>query len=293
MPSSFEADYPAITRWIKEFGGIELGSESFKIDKFGKPEGGQKRYRTVDDALKDLEREITALFQRHGLEAKPLDDRPHRASAKTDKHVDSKQEAETDGSQTLTIPEENGELTPEAARSLIKAVAKLERLANALRRHERLPFIGLTVLKGLCENPQAAQAFAFFLVRRVEQRMREKGSPKRHRELVNRALKEMTAVADRRTKETKMRLKALFLEVQAEQDKAENIPPMPVRTAKSFDLLVVEDALKAILRLSEAPFWLYHAARDYTGKMGDMDPESAPMIEEFASFWRRHFGIKS
>jgi hypothetical protein len=47
-----------------------------------------------------------------------------------------------------------------------------------------------------------------------------------------------------------------------------------VRNVKSFDLIAVEDALKAVLRPSEAPFWLYDAARDYTGKTDELVPES-------------------
>src|SRR5262245_38095251 len=102
MPSSFEADYPAITRWIKEFGGIELASDSFNVDKSGKPEGGKRQYKTIDDALRDLEREIKALFQKHGLEARPLDDRPPRSTATLENEVKLKQESNSDEPQSLT-----------------------------------------------------------------------------------------------------------------------------------------------------------------------------------------------
>ena len=64
------------------------------------------------------------------------------------------------------------------------------------------------------------------------------------------------------------------------------------QNVKSFDLLVVEHSLKAVLRPYEAPFWLYHAARDYTGRTDELIPRSAPMVEDIAGFWRKHFGIK-
>src|SRR5262249_52975180 len=66
MPSSFEADYPAMTRWIKEFGHIEIGHDSFMdnfvkaLDRGGMPWGGRSEYATIDEALNDLERGIKA-----------------------------------------------------------------------------------------------------------------------------------------------------------------------------------------------------------------------------------------
>jgi hypothetical protein len=47
----------------------------------------------------------------------------------------------------------------------------------------------------------------------------------------------------------------------------------------------VGDALKALLKTHEAPYWLYHASGDYTGKTDVLVPSSAPMVEEIAKFW--------
>jgi hypothetical protein len=47
-----------------------------------------------------------------------------------------------------------------------------------------------------------------------------------------------------------------------------------------------------VLRPFETPFWLYCAARDHTGKTGELVPKSAPMVEEIAGFWRKYYGIK-
>src|SRR3954463_12083281 len=64
MPSSFEADYPAITRWVKESGRIEIGGASFAdsfvkaVNRDGMLWGGKREYTTIDEALKDLERGI-------------------------------------------------------------------------------------------------------------------------------------------------------------------------------------------------------------------------------------------
>src|SRR3954463_8580555 len=61
MPSSFETDYPAITRWIKESGRIEIGGASFAdsfvkaVNRDGLLWGGRREYTSIDEALKDLE----------------------------------------------------------------------------------------------------------------------------------------------------------------------------------------------------------------------------------------------
>ena len=150
----------------------------------------------------------------------------------------------------------------------------------------------LTVIKGLCEDSKAAGAFALFLARKIQKRMREKEAPKRYRELANRAIREMRPYLDEPTEERGERLWSLLREIEAEQDEYENIPFGVVRNIKSFDLVTVEHAVKAVLRPYEASFWLYHAARDYTGKTGELIPKSAPMVEEIAGFWRKHLGIK-
>jgi hypothetical protein len=180
----------------------------------------------------------------------------------------------------------------EAEKKAIKKVEKLEGIAQALGQHAHFSITRLTVLKGLCEDAKAAGAFALFLARKIQRRMREKESPKRYRELVNRAVREMKPYLDDPTAERGARLWSLFREIEAEQDEYKTISWGVVRNVKSFDLLVVEHALKAVLRPYEASFWLYHAARDYTGQTGELTPQSAPMVEEIAGFWRKHFGIK-
>jgi hypothetical protein len=298
MPSSFEADYPAITRWIKEFGLIEIGNDNFTenfvkaLDGGGMPWGGKSEYATIDEALIDLERGIKAFLIEQGLDERESNDPSARKTKafpgqprKTRKPVTKKQRRPTSQA-------DKDQQRSEEEKKAIKKIEKLEALAAALRRHEHFSVTRLTVLKGLCEEPKAAGAFAHFLARKIQRRMREKTSPKRHRELVNRAVRGMKPYLGDPTEGRKERLWSLFREIEAEQDEYENIPWGVVRKVKSFDLLVVEDALKAVLRPYEAPFWLYHAARDSTGKTDQLITKSAPMVEEMARFWRKHFGIK-
>jgi hypothetical protein len=298
MPSSFEADYPAITRWIKEFGHIEIGYDSFMdnfvkaLDRGGMPWGGRSEYETIDEALIDLERGIKAFLKEQGLVDEDSHDHPARKTrtfpspgGKTRKPVAKRPR------KAMSRADKDPHRS-EDEKKAIKKFEKLEGIAEALRQGADFSTTRLTVIKGLCADAKAAGAFALFLARKIQRRMREKESPKRYRELVNRAVREMKPYLDDPTEDRAERLRSLLREIEAEQDEYEKIRWGLVRHVKSFDLLVVEHALKGVLRPYEAPFWLYHAARDYTGKTDQLIPKSAPMVEDIAGFWRKHFGIK-
>jgi hypothetical protein len=284
-PQSFEATYPAITRWVKEFGRVEIGSDGFManfvkaIDRGGMPWGGKDEYGSIDDALRDMEDGIQAFLESEGLDKRPSPrHRPTKRSAR------NARKSPTKASQDR--PRSEGE------RKAVRKVEKLDRIAEELRQGGHFSITRLTTVKSLWEDPKAAGAFALFLARKIQGRMREEDAPKRYRELVNRAVREMKPYLDEPTEERKERLGSRFREIEAEQDEYENVPWGVVRNVKSFDLLVVEHALKAVLTSDEASFWLYHAARDYTGKTDRLVPKSAPMVDEIAGFWRKHLGIK-
>ncbi len=69
MASAFEAAYPNIARWFKDFGIIEVGyapgSDSLirAIDEGEGVWAGRPRYETLDDAFKDLEAGIKAALK--------------------------------------------------------------------------------------------------------------------------------------------------------------------------------------------------------------------------------------
>ncbi len=281
MPSSFEADYPTITRWVKESGRIEIGGASFAdpfikaVNRDGMLWGGKREYTTIDEALKDLESGIeTSMVEQARASTSRAGKTRSAKRRKTKSRADEKQHLS------------------EADKKLLKKVEKLEEIAPALRQNDMVSVTRLTVIKGLCEDLKAAGAFALFLARKIQKRMREKDAPKRYRELVDRAVREMKPYLDQSTEEREERLWSLLREIEDEQDEYENIPYGVVRNIRSFDLVTVEHAVKAVLRPYEAPFWLYHAARDYTGKTGELIPKSAPMVEDIAGFWRKHLGIK-
>ena len=96
--------------------------------------------------------------------------------------------------------------------------------------------------------------------------------------------------------ERKERLYPLLREIEQEQNEHKRISWGMVRIVHSMELVVVENALKSILRDDEAPIWLYQAARDYAERYDPrhgtgLIPSSAPMMQEIADFWRDYFGI--
>ena len=68
-PPSFEATYPAITRWVKDLGNVEFGydrdTDMFvrATDESGVRFGGGDRFGTIDDALRALEQGIKAILE--------------------------------------------------------------------------------------------------------------------------------------------------------------------------------------------------------------------------------------
>ena len=84
--------------------------------------------------------------------------------------------------------------------------------------------------------------------------------------------------------------------MEQEQNEHRRISWGKVRIVHSMELVVVENALKSVLRDHEAPFWLYQAARDYAERYDSrhgtgLIPSSAPMVQEIADFWREFYGI--
>ena len=103
----------------------------------------------------------------------------------------------------------------------------------------------------------------------------------------------MKPYLDDPTEDHKWRLLALLREIKEEQNEYESISWGMVRNIKSWDLLIVEQALRSLIRMDEAPHWLYQAARDHVGGSGLLDCEIHPEIEEITRFWRRYFKVKA
>ena len=176
---------------------------------------------------------------------------------------------------------------------LARQIQKLDKIIEAIRRNENVWKTRLTVIKKLCEDRLGAGAFALFLARKSQERLRKKQGKKRYRELVNQAIREMKPYLDDPSEDRTLRLLALLRDIESEQNEYESVGWSMVRNIKSWDLLIVENTLRSILRPHEAPYWLYQAVRDHMGSSEFLTAESIPKIEEIARFWRRYFKVKA
>jgi hypothetical protein len=179
----------------------------------------------------------------------------------------------------------------------VQRVRKLAEIAPLLRQGKDFPVTRLTTIKSLCVEREAAAAFALFLSHRIQSKMQQGQSPERYRELVDQAVRELRPYLTDPTDERREWLSSLCREMEAEQNEYKKIGWNKVRILKSRGLIVVEESLKSVVRDYEAGIWAYQAAKDYAERYDSrygtgLIPSSAPMVEEIAGFWRRHYGIK-
>ena len=302
-PPSLGQVYPAIARWASGYGWVEFGIYGLDrpfiraLDEGGMVWEGEGKYETLDKALQAMEAGLTEFMREQGFDTTSSSDQ-RSAKRSTQRPRKSASKAGKDRRRAARKPRQfagtAGKHQPrsEDEQKAIKKVERLDKIAEELRQGGHFSITRLTTLKGLCEDPKAAGAFALFLSRKIQERMREKETPQRSRQLVNRAVREMKPDRDDPTEERKERLSSLFHEIEAEQNEYRHISWGMVRIVKSMDLIVVEHCLRAVLRSYEASFWLYQAARDYTGHTDVLAPSSAPRVEEIAGFWRKHLGIQ-
>ncbi|MBV8608302.1 MAG: hypothetical protein JO034_12685 [Singulisphaera sp.] len=302
-PPSLGQVYPAIARWVSGYGWVEFGIDGLDrpfiraLDEGGRVWEGEGKYETLDQALQAMEAGLTEFMREQGFDTTSSSDQ-RSAKRSTQRPRKSASKAAKDRRRAAGIPRQltgrAGKHQPrsEDEQKAIKKVERLDKIAEELRQGGHFSVTRLTTLKGLCEDPKAAGAFARFLARKIQERMRQKETPQRYRDLVNRAVREMKPDRDDPAEERKERLSSLFHEIEAEQNEYRHISWGMVRLVKSMDLIVVEHCLRAVLRSYEASFWLYQAARDYTGHTDVLVPSSAPRVEEIAGFWRNHLGIQ-
>jgi hypothetical protein len=273
---SFEARCPNISLWVTECGTVEIGydpnTDSFvrAIDEGGMVWSGKRRYKNLDAAIHDLEMGLGQILVNLTLGVQASAKRRRSAP----KQPRDKQQPSSPGS------------------ALPKQVQKLDEIVEAIRGNEIVQVTKLTVVKKLCEDSEAAGAFATFLATQAQRRLHEKKGKERYVELAYRAVREMKSFLDDPTEDFKKRVRSLLLEIQAEQNEYVSIKWSAMRNIKSWDLLIVENALKTILRPEEAKLWLYQTARDYVGGSIEFERQSIPQLEEIAEFWRRYFTVE-
>jgi hypothetical protein len=188
--------------------------------------------------------------------------------------------------------------------AVINKIKKLAQITQELYQGKHFNITRLTTLKSLCENPDIASCFVFYLAQRTQEKMETKEEPTyiqpekwlQHKELVEKAVLKMREYLDSKTKEDEESLKHLLYELKQLQNQYENQSWGPVRIIESSDTLVVEKALECILSPKNFSFWAYHVGREYAERYNShygtgLIPESAPLMEDIVIFWFQYYGI--
>jgi hypothetical protein len=166
---------------------------------------------------------------------------------------------------------------------IIKKVKTLSEIAEALRQGNKFHVTRLTIIKSFCAEPEAATAFALFLSQKIQKKMQQKKYPQQFRELVDQAIKELKPYLADPTEERKARLSSLCEEMKSEQKEDKKSGWNVGRMLKHGDLVLVEECVRSVLSRSEAPFWAYHASKDYVVRFdarygSGLIPNSAPLV---------------
>jgi len=302
--SSFDEVYPAVARWISHEGGwVELGADhhSHSLARAlyggGMAWEGTDDYKSLGEALKAMDGGISAWLEEH---------RPARVCGGSMEKKRPAGSAEIPKARKRSPPKATGpngddwvkaDAAPPVPRAIVQKVRKFADMAEALRRGERFEITRLTSLKALCKEPRAAWRFALFLAEHAGGKVAQGQCPERDKALAAQAVSAMKAYMDEPSPERGSRLRSLLREVEAEQDETRRVGWNRVRMIRNRDLLVVENALRSVAFIVEAPAWLYQAARDYAERYDPrhgtgLIPSSAPMMREIADFWRGCFGIE-
>jgi len=302
--ASFEEMFPTIARWISQEGGwVEFGADHYSrslaraLHGGGMAWEGSDHYKSLDEALEAMDTGIAAWLDEY-RPARMWDrnDKKEQLAASSQKPEPPKKPS----TKAPAPPKQADRIKPDqpapVPRAIAEKVRKLADIAEALRRGEQFQITRLTSLKGLCQDPRAARSFAMFLADRARRWAEEEEATGRVKGMLDKAVTEIGSYLDDPTKEAKEHLHDLLRELEREQDEYRRISWGQVRIVHSRELLVVEKALKSILRDHEAPTWLYHAARDfaerYDSRYGTgLIPTSAPMVQEIADFWREFYSI--
>lgn len=184
-------------------------------------------------------------------------------------------------------------------------IRKLAGIAEELRLGRDFPVTRLTLLKGLCQSPEAANRFVVHLVKLTWRNMKHRRCPthldsgrwSQYKPLVGKVIPQMERYLEDQTSTRASSLRNLLSKAERAQSEHGRIKWGVVRIIESKELLLVEKALRCVLSPWESAYWAYQVAKGYAERYDpdyfhELIPESAPMVEDIADFWcRYHFSM--
>ncbi|MCP4540482.1 MAG: hypothetical protein GY832_25370 [Chloroflexi bacterium] len=187
-----------------------------------------------------------------------------------------------------------------------KQIIKLSGRAQALREGTETYFSITcpTGLKSLCRDPQVAARFVLYLVERTQEKMSggvlseyiDEANWAHYEVLIAKVIDAMKSyleapdAVDGDHRDRTSALRDILSQVIKVQNEYKRQKWGPVRLIRSWDLLVVEKALRCFVSPDDASCWAYHAARRYAERYNPhfgtgLIPASAPLLEDIVQFW--------
>jgi hypothetical protein len=296
--------FPTIARWIsQEEGWVELGADPYSRSLVRALYGGgmvwegTDEFGSLDEALRAMEEGIASWLEENRPEWRQIQGTESKPSPAPPRHSSPRRMTSPKATRPRRDERVQADATPTVPRAVIEKVHRFAEMAEGLRRGQHFEITRLTSLKGLCKEPRAAWRFALFLAEHASKKVAQGRCPERDKALAAQAVSAMEAYMEEPSPERGTRLRSLLREVEAEQDETKRVGWDQVRMIRNRDLLVIENALRSIIFIVEAPTWLYQAARDYAERYDSrhgtgLIPASAPMVQEIADFWREFYGIE-
>ena len=187
--------------------------------------------------------------------------------------------------------------------SSIKAkIRRLSQIAEDLRAGDWFNVTRLTTIKSLCADHTACRAFALHMAKLAKRKMdagdkpdhRDSKEGRRFGQAVANALIGLERAHQEGIEKHRSRLREQLQELKSLQGRYEYQEWGPVRIIRNSETLVVEYAVECFLLSSGAPNCAYRLARayaeEYDPRFGrGLVPQSAPMVEEIAMFWRNWY----
>jgi hypothetical protein len=169
-----------------------------------------------------------------------------------------------------------------------------------------IPITRLTSIKSLCVDEVAAEKFALYIARLVQQQMDLATCPEHfsgeewthQQQLVDEAIARMQSYLESPSYESRQSLRNLLKDIDGVQgDEYRNFRWTTVRFVRSGDLLKLDYALRCFVE-TDFPYWAYKLAAEYVEGYGlqsgsGIVAESVPRLLEVAEFWCQYYFAQS
>ena len=188
--------------------------------------------------------------------------------------------------------------TKQPSPSIVKKIQSLAKIAADLRQGKDYNITRLTIIKGLCADPDAAAKFVVYIAKLAQRQFRAQRSKattrKQYGQLIGAAVPVMARYLKSPTEKMESKLREMHQRARDAQSRVEHQQWGDVRIIECWELLIVETAMECLLNPWHASLIGYQVARKYAQRYDShygtgLIPKSAPMVEEIAEFWGSHY----